>query len=355
MNPSFWPRERDVWLYHLGACAAVSGLTLLSGSVWGPLSPSLWVGTLVWPLPFTLALLLLRARYLRTNAAALPMGRLVAWTLLACSGAGLGVAAAVQALVLPLTLAELQGPADLAPQLLRWIFSGGLQAQLFLCAWAFVFIGSDTQRRARAAEFDRLRLSHSLREAQLSQLTQQLNPHFLFNALNNLRFVVQENPAQADALLLSLSRLLRHSLQSSRRDTLPLAEELEGVRDYLALMRVQLEDRLRVDWQLAAGLERAAVPPMLLQLLVENALKHGLERLPGGGELHIGIGVEAGDLHLRVRNDCAPQPPAAGLGLGLDNLRQRLQLLYGGRARIEVEAGARRFEVRLQWPLELAA
>ncbi|MBH9576736.1 sensor histidine kinase [Inhella proteolytica] len=358
-SPTFWPRERGLWLYHLGACAAVVGLTLLSGRAWGPISTSLLAATTVWPLPFTAALLLLRWLYLRRDAGALPIGRLVAWTLLACSLAGLAVAAAVQALVLPLTLRELPPGTAPGPLLLRWVVSGGLQAQLFLCAWAFVYIGIDTQRRARAAELVGLRLSHSLREAQLAQLASQLNPHFLFNALNNLRFVVHEDPPRADALVLALSRLLRHSLQGSRRDTLPLAEELEAVRDYLALMRVQLEERLRVDWQLAPGLEQAAVPPMLLQLLVENAIKHGLERLPGGGRLLIALHAEGGPLQIRVRNDCpAPQGPqpggAPGLGLGLNNLRQRLLLLYGPRAQLEVQAGTGSFEVCVQLPLETA-
>lgn len=356
----FLPTERAFWLAHLGASAGVVLLTLLSARVWGPISATALASTLVWPLPFTAVFLGLRQLYLRHGAARWPLSRLIPRLLLACTLAGFVVAAAVQLLVWLLlgSWPTAVGNAEQVLAALRWTLSGGLQAQLFLCAWSLVLVGFDQQRRAVNAELQSLRLQHSLKEAQLAQLAQQLNPHFLFNALNNLRFLAQQDAAQADALMVSLSNLLRHALQSSQHPQVRLDDELALVRDYLALMQCQLEARLQVQWHIEPGLGAAALPPMVLQLLVENAVRHGLEPLPQGGVLDIAVSQAGPVLQLRVGNACPGEGQRGalgvpGTGLGLRNVRQRLALLYGDSAQLALRQRPGHFEVQLQLPLVL--
>lgn len=337
-RPPFWPRERAFWAYHVGAMLVIVLLSLLSVALWRPLDTAYVLSSVLWMGPYTLVMLLLRWLYHARRWAGLSMARLVPWVLGYSTLAGVAVAAAVSAMVLPLAGGEFS---------LRSIVSGGLQAQLFIGAWAFIYISIQTQARQREAEVLNLRL-------QLSQLTAQLNPHFLFNALNNIRFMVQEDGAQAERMIVSLSAMLRYSLESSRREQRPLAEELAVIEDYLALVRTQLEARLRVELSIAPGLEHLPVPPMMLQLLVENAVKHGIEPLPQGGLLRLSAARDGGQLCLRVGNDrpLAATGSAQSLGLGLANIERRLQLLYGGRARLQVQPGAQWFEVVLQIPME---
>jgi len=299
-------------------------------------------------LPYTLVMLLLRWLYHARFWSGLSMARLIPWVLAYSTLAGLAVAATVSALVMPLAGGEFS---------LRSVVSGGLQSQLFIGAWAFIYISIQTQQAQREAELRNLRLEMSLKEAQLRQLSEQLNPHFLFNALNNLRFMVQEDGPKAERMVVALSGMLRYSLESSRRDKRSLGEELATMHDYLALVGSQLEARLRVELAVEPGLEACLVPPMLLQLLVENAIKHGLEPLPAGGLLRLTVARAGAQLRLSVGNDRAEAAPdgTQHLGLGLANIERRLQLLYGARAQLQLQPGQRWFEVVLQIPLEPTA
>jgi LytS/YehU family sensor histidine kinase len=159
-------------------------------------------------------------------------------------------------------------------------------------------------------------------------LRAQLSPHFIFNALNNLRALINEDQARARDMITLLSNMLRQTLYQTRRDRVSLAEELALVRDYLELEQLHYEDRLRVRWQVAAGVGEAQLPPMLLQLLVENAIKHGIACTPGGGEVSIAITREQDRLQIAVRNPGRWSPGEQG-GIGLANLRQRLARASG--------------------------
>jgi LytS/YehU family sensor histidine kinase len=345
---SFWPHSRSFWAYHVGAMLVIVLLSLLSVALWRALDPAYVLSTVLWMLPYTLVALLLRWLYHARFWSGQTMARLIPWVLAYSTAAGLAVAAAVSALVMPLAGGEFS---------LRSIVSGGLQAQLFIGAWAFIYISIQTQQRQREAELRNLRLEMGLKEAQLRQLSEQLKPHFLFNALNNIRFMVQEDGPKAERMVVALSGMLRYSLESSRRDKRPLGEELATLHDYLALMGSQLEDRLRVALAVEPGLEACLVPPMLLQLLVENAIKHGLEALPQGGLLRLAVARVGTQLRLSVGNDRAEAASDGKqhLGLGLTNIERRLQLLYGERAQLQLQPGDRWFEVVLQIPLEQAA
>ncbi len=172
-------------------------------------------------------------------------------------------------------------------------------------------------------------------QAQLTALQAQTNPHFLFNSLNGLRGLILEDPHAAQGMVTRLAQLLRYSLNQSQRRTVSLGEELDAVRDYLAIEQIRFEDRLQVCWHLDPALNQQAVPPMSLQTLVENALKHGIATQPAGGEVRIDVQVREANLYLEVTSpgqlttDSKP-------GTGLRNLKERLQLLYGKLASLEL-------------------
>jgi two-component system LytT family sensor kinase len=176
------------------------------------------------------------------------------------------------------------------------------------------------------------RLQLALREAELRALEAQINPHFLFNCLNSIRALVVENPPQAQDMITRLANILRYNLHRDRSHTVPLASELEAVSDYLALESVRFEDRLRVKFAIDDDTRQVPIPPMLLQTLIENAVKHGIAPIPGGGELLIRATLRQDSMKVEVENTGqlrAPEP--VGTGLGLSNVQERLRVLYGDR------------------------
>jgi len=182
-----------------------------------------------------------------------------------------------------------------------------------------------------------VRLQLALREAELRALEAQLNPHFLFNSLNSIRALVVENPSLAQDMLTRLANILRYNLRRDLMHTIPLANELEAVADYLALEGVRFEDRLRVEFAIDPAAAQMPIPPMLLQMLVENAIKHGISPLPEGGSLLVRAGVQQGSLLVEVENTGQLGQPAPGATqVGLANTRERLRILYGTRARLDL-------------------
>jgi LytS/YehU family sensor histidine kinase len=218
-------------------------------------------------------------------------------------------------------------------------------------AWVAVYLAVAMQRRRYQAELRQAQLGAALQSAELRLLKSQLNPHFLFNALNGVRSLIADEPARARDAVTQLARMLRHTLASGDEDLVSLQVEMELVDDYLALEAMRLAERLRVDRDIADAARRARIPAMLLQTLVENAIKHGIAELKDGGTLGIAAHIDNAELVIRVVN---PVPPAradsATQGLGLKNARERLRLLFGGRANLQLDlsrSGEVRAEVRL--------
>ena len=164
-------------------------------------------------------------------------------------------------------------------------------------------------------------------QAQARALQSQMNPHVLFNAIGGLAELVREDPEAAERALVSLADLLRGLLEHGALAVAPLARERELVERYLALEHIRLGHRLEVDWQWEAALEGLSVPPLLLQPLVENAIKHGIAPNRAGGTIRISLRGEGEDLELEVANTGLPLDAEALDGVGLRNLRERLSLL----------------------------
>jgi LytS/YehU family sensor histidine kinase len=159
----------------------------------------------------------------------------------------------------------------------------------------------------------------------------------MFNALNGIRALVDEDPEQAKRAITQLSAILRNAMATVKRKVVPLGEEIDIVKAYLGLEAMRYEERLRVRFDLEPGLERQPVPPMLLQTLVENAVRHGIANIPGGGDLVIGARRAGDSIQLTIRNSGHYEPGKVnGTGIGLRNTRKRLEILYGSKAHMEI-------------------
>src|SRR5688572_12079291 len=220
------------------------------------------------------------------------------------------------------------------------------QRMLWRSAWAvFVYTalvsgfgGALYARRANRAALLAAQAEASLVRAELAAISGKLNPHFLFNTLNSIIFLTRKDAAAAESALLSFARMLRYLLDSNRgtADRVPLREELDFVRDYLDLEILRLGTRLAVAWRIDDAALDAAIPPLTLQPLVENAIVHGIapRAEPGTVQIEAERPSVGADLVLRVRDDgpgCIWPAPATGRadGIGLGTLRRRFELDYG--------------------------
>ena len=179
-------------------------------------------------------------------------------------------------------------------------------------------------------------------EAKLAMLQSQVEPHMLFNTLANLRVLIAMDPPRAQAMLDQLIAFLRATLEASRGGSHSLSAEFARIGDYLALMQIRMGARLEARLDLPAELAQMAVPPLLLQPLVENAIKHGLEPKVEGGRIDVSARREAGTLVLTVRDTGVglDGPPADGARFGLHQVRERLATLHGGAARLSLDRAA---------------
>ncbi len=207
---------------------------------------------------------------------------------------------------------------------------------VLMVGWQFAYFLYHVFDRFNRLQIEQLRLAATLKDAELRALKSQVNPHFIFNALNSLRGLIEENPARARQAVTQLANLLRYSLQSRHLETVPFEEELETVNDYLALEQVRHEERLRVRLEVAPGALSWPVPPMLLQTLVENAVKYGIAPRPDGGEITIGARCDRDVLRIEVANPGTLAAGGGSTGVGLRNAAERLGLLFGAQATLHL-------------------
>jgi glucose-6-phosphate-specific signal transduction histidine kinase len=216
---------------------------------------------------------------------------------------------------------SLPGAANYSPQAM---FLYWLNSAMPLALWAGIWVSAQSVRRFRQGELSRLRAEAARSALEFDALRARLNPHFVFNALNNLRALINEDTERARDLVTRLSNTLRHALDHGTAGNVSLGRELEVVDDYLEIEKVHYEDRLQVDRDIAPDAMHAELPPMLLQLLVENAVKHGIARTPGGGRLSLQARMESNRLQLQVENPGQLESGTRGHGVGLSYLRSRL-------------------------------
>jgi LytS/YehU family sensor histidine kinase len=191
------------------------------------------------------------------------------------------------------------------------------------------------------------------RDAELKALKAQINPHFLFNSLNSISALAGIDAARAREMCVRLSDFLRSSLSVGEREAVRLSEELALAHNYLGVEQVRFGGRLRVEQQIAAECESALVPPLLLQPLVENAVKHGIASMVEGGTIRLEAWRVENAMHIRVENPFDPEGATARRnGLGLQIVKRRLQARYGDRASMATESGDHRYRVEILLPYE---
>jgi sensor histidine kinase YesM len=208
---------------------------------------------------------------------------------------------------------------------------------LFFLFWSVIYFLVHFVENYKRTEIEKFKWIAAIHETELNKLKSQLNPHFMFNAMNSIRALVVENPAKAKDAITQFSNLLRNTLQMGKQKLIPFGQELEAVKDYLAIEGVRLEERLQVEWKISPGTESMEVPPLMVQTLVENGIKHGIARLPEGGKLSVESIQHDDGLEIIIRNngqyDASKIPES---GYGMRNTEQRLSLLYAGKAKLEI-------------------
>jgi two-component system sensor histidine kinase AlgZ len=237
------------------------------------------------------------------------------------------------------------------------VFAVGMLLYLVSAGVHYALLAAENSREAerRAAEARTL-----AREAQLQALKFQLNPHFLFNSLHSIAALATLDGPRAREMCVRLSEFLRNSLGLGERERIPLREELALARSYLEVERVRFGDRLRLEERIEPACENCPVPALLLQPLVENAVKHGIAGRLEGGSIRVEAAWRAGMVSIAIENSLDPDAdsgatPSSHEGMGLANVKRRLAMRYGDDAEFETARTDGLYRVKIRLPCETAA
>jgi hypothetical protein len=230
------------------------------------------------------------------------------------------------------------------------LFTVGVLLYLLSVAFHYVLIAMEESRRAEAQAVEARVLA---RDAELRALKAQVNPHFLFNSLNSISALTSVDPAKARQMCILLAEFLRMTLGLGEKSAIPLAEELALLERFLAIEKVRFGARLHVEEEIQEESRSILVPPLVLQPLVENAVVHGIGNLPDGGTIRLVSQVNDGRLSIAIENTFdSESTPTRRSGMGMANVRQRLEGRYSGQASLQVTAAADKFRVELSLPAE---
>ncbi|MEO8823668.1 MAG: histidine kinase [Ginsengibacter sp.] len=207
---------------------------------------------------------------------------------------------------------------------------------ILIALWLLLYMIWHYLERNRKDEVGRLNLEKTVKELELKTIKSHINPHFIFNSLNSIRALVEENPKRARTAITELSNILRSSLQVEKMETVPLHKELDIVKDYLALEQMRFEERLRIEMEIDEDTLEQRIPPMMLQTLVENAIKHGISKRINGGTIKIISKFNGKNFELIVQNSGNLEMKKEE-GFGFKSTRDRLKFLCNGDAYFKVE------------------
>jgi hypothetical protein len=213
----------------------------------------------------------------------------------------------------------------------------------------------DAFERSREADRRALEMQVHAREAELRALKAQLDPHFLFNSLNSVAALIGTEPPAARRMCFLMAGFFRKSLSLGRKESIPLSEEIYLTETFLAIEEVRFGERLRSSFEVDEDVLTFAVPPLVLQPLVENAVHHGIAHLVDGGVVRVAVRRSGERIEIEVENPCDPDRPASrGTGLGLANVKRRLETLYAHQAALVVDGGESSHRVQLLLPAQPA-
>lgn len=220
--------------------------------------------------------------------------------------------------------------ADAFPKIINW--------SLLLLLWSLLYFLFHFINNYKKEEIKNLKWEAARNEIELNKIKSQLNPHFIFNSMNSIRALVDEDPQLAKNAITQLSNVLRNSLMIGKKKLIPLSDELKIVDDYLSLEKTRFEEKLIIEKHIESNTETFLIPPLMIQTLVENAIKHGTSKLPEGGVVEIQSKLNKDTLIVTIYNsgfyDENLKPET---GFGLLNTKQRLQLLFGNNAKFFIE------------------
>ena len=207
---------------------------------------------------------------------------------------------------------------------------------IIFCVWSLLYFSYHYWQNNRRKELENWQLKAKLNEAELTILKSQINPHFLFNALNNIRALILLEPEKARDMVTHISDLMRYFIQFNSKEKVSVSEEMAVVADYLALEKIQFDDRLQHTTHVADETMQEKIPPMSVQLLVENAVKHGISQLPNGGIIEVHVKTAEQAVVIEVINTGQLSNQETDSGTGLRNLHDRIALLFGTEASVSL-------------------
>ncbi len=204
-----------------------------------------------------------------------------------------------------------------------------MAAYLILLGWSLIYFSWSYVEKNRSIVIDGLRIKNELQEFELKSMRSNLQPHFIFNSLNSVRALVNEDPKAAREAITKLSTILRTSI-STKENSIPLDDELKLIESYLHLEKIRFEERLQYEFRIAAKTRASLVPPMLLQNMVENAVKHGISLREQGGTIWISSDIEPKYIRISIKNEGAinEENKLKGTGFGMSSSQKRLNYLY---------------------------
>lgn len=217
--------------------------------------------------------------------------------------------------------------------------------------WTLIYFAIHIFENFRATQIKNLELKAANTEIELSSFKNQMNPHFMFNSLNSIRALIDEDPSKAKGAVTELSGLLRNTLTLGKKQLVTLREELELVEHYLAMEKIRYEERLNVQYMVPEDLLDFVIPPFMMQTIVENAIKHGISKLKEGGTVTLQATQDAGQLIVVVENTGQIRKSEETPGIGLSNTSKRLELLFGDRASMQLRDSNGKVVAKLAIPL----
>jgi sensor histidine kinase YesM len=237
-------------------------------------------------------------------------------------------------------------------KLLQKIISNMFTSFIYLFIWNCIYFIYHYVSESRKNQLDNLQLEALVKSLELKTIKSHINPHFIFNALNSIRALIDENPTRARQAVTGLSNILRSSMQSDQLEIITLKKELDIVKDYLALELIRFEDRLKVVYKIDEDTLDHPIPPMMLQTLVENAIKHGIGKQVEGGQITITSNEDVGVYTLRVINSGILEMQDGYEGFGLQSTSNQLSLIFGDKALFSItQMDAKQVEAKVIIPL----
>jgi len=223
------------------------------------------------------------------------------------------------------------------------IISGIVNISVLILLWNLIYFVVHYMENYKKKEIESLIWEAAVKDYELKTLKSQLNPHFMFNAMNSIRALIEEDPDSAKVAITKLSNILRYSLQMERMERVPLEDEIETVKNYLDLERIRFEDRLRYNIDIDRSTQKIEIPPMMIQTLIENGIKHGVAKRTEGGEIQLKSTLlsnsNGSKLRIEIRNSgrFSEEQLKNSHGFGVSNTKHRLNLLFGDDAHFTIK------------------